>query len=127
MILQKGLQLISKLRHDSALYFKYEGENKRKKYGDKIDYDNIPDKYLVETKTGKKDFITKIFQIEMLHKTFPKSLNIVIIVKSDTKNNRKSHVVLFSTDLKLGYENRNFSFFKTTNLKKNYKIFKFMI
>jgi len=105
MILQKGLQLISKLRHDSALYFKYEGENKRKKYGDKIDYDNIPDKYLVETKTGKKGFITKIFQIEMLHKTFPKSLNIVIIVKSDTKNNRKSHVVLFSTDLNLGYEN----------------------
>jgi putative transposase len=105
MILQKGLQLISKLRQDSALYFKYKGENKRKKYGDKIDYDNIPDKYLVKRETDKNGLITKIFQMEMLHKTFPKPLNIVVIVKFDAKNNRKSHVVLFSTDLKLVYEN----------------------
>jgi len=53
MVLQCGLHLISKLRHDAALYFIYDGKQKRKgprkKYGQKIDYRNIPEKYLVKT------------------------------------------------------------------------------
>jgi hypothetical protein len=42
MVLQCGLHLISKLRHDAALYFRYDGKQKRKgprkKYGQKINY-----------------------------------------------------------------------------------------
>ncbi len=49
MVRQTGLHLISKLQKNSALYYPYEGEQKaksaRKKYGDKIDYKNIDDKY----------------------------------------------------------------------------------
>lgn len=41
-----ALHLVSKLRHDSALYFLYEGPQKpagRKRiYGDKINYEHIP-------------------------------------------------------------------------------------
>ncbi len=50
-----SLQLISKLRNDSALYFLYDGLQKpvgRKRiYGAKIQYDQIPATYLVETTT----------------------------------------------------------------------------
>jgi len=73
MVKQTGLELISKLQKNSALYYPYEGEQKskgaRRKYGDKIDYTNIDDKYLKESKT-EKNIITKIYQIEMLHKLF---------------------------------------------------------
>ena len=47
MVLQCGLCLVSKLRHDAALFFRYDGPQKtkgpRKKYGQKIDYRNIAD------------------------------------------------------------------------------------
>ncbi len=50
MVRQCGMHLISKLQHNSALYFPYEGaysgSGPRKKYGDRINYKNIPDKYL---------------------------------------------------------------------------------
>ena len=50
MVQQTGLHLISKLQKNSALYYPYDGEQKplgaRKKYGDKIDYENIDKKYL---------------------------------------------------------------------------------
>jgi len=48
-----SLHLVSKLRHDSALYFLYERSQKsrgrKRTYGDKIDYENIPATYLVQT------------------------------------------------------------------------------
>jgi len=103
MVLQTGLHLISKLRRDSALYFKYEGDDKRRKYGTQLDYNNLPEEYLKKTDIDK-DITTKTYQMPMLHKLFADLLNIVIIVKINTKENRKSHVVLFSTDLNLGYE-----------------------
>lgn len=50
MVRQLGLHLISKLRHDSALYLpyqgRYSGRGPRKKYGDKLNYQNIPGRYL---------------------------------------------------------------------------------
>ncbi|MFM7582261.1 MAG: hypothetical protein ACKO9F_06010, partial [Caldilinea sp.] len=49
--------LISKLHGDSALYFEYVGEQKqsgpRRRYGDKIDYRAIPERYLMETTQDK--------------------------------------------------------------------------
>ena len=65
MTLQCGLHLISKLRYDAALSFVYDGEQKckgpRKKYGQKINYRNIPNQYLVE-KTIKDGIETCIYQ-----------------------------------------------------------------
>ena len=104
MVQQTGLHLISKLQKNSALYYPYDGEQKsrgaKRKYGDKIDYENIDDKYLKDSKT-EKNIITKIYQIEMLHKLFADKLNIVIIQKTNTETNRIGHMVLFSSDLNL--------------------------
>jgi len=104
MVRQCGLHLISKLRRDSALYFPYTGKQKKhgakRKYGSKIDYEKIPDKYLVSTKTAKK-ICTCIYQMQMWHKLFPDKLNIVIIKKTNLENGKWAYVVLFSSDLAL--------------------------
>jgi hypothetical protein len=48
-----NLHIISKLRHDSALYIPYQNPdpNRRscRKYGNKLDYCNIPDAYLCKS------------------------------------------------------------------------------
>ena len=107
MVRQCGLHLVSKLRYDSALYFRddgpYAGCGAPKKYGDKINYADIPAKYLQATMT-EKEVRTEIYQAEMLHKEFAQSLNIVIIVKTNIRTGARAHVVLFSNDLTLSYE-----------------------
>jgi putative transposase len=107
MTRQCGLHLISKLRRDSALYFPYDGpysgHGPRRKYGDKIDYGNIPSKYLQETKT-EKNIRTDIYQAQMLHKEFAQALNVVIIVKTNLDTQARAHVILFSSDLLLPYD-----------------------
>jgi putative transposase len=107
MTRQCGLHLISKLRCDAALYFPYDGpyggRGPRRKYGDKIDYDNIPDRYLRQT-TVEGDIRTDVYQAQMLHKEFAQLLNVVVIVKSNLKTQARAHVVLFSSDLHLPYD-----------------------
>jgi hypothetical protein len=102
-----GLHLISKLRHDSALYFQYDGPQKkygpRRRYGDKIDYQALPDDYLVSS-TQAKDVRTEIYQATMLHKSFAQPLNVVFIVKVNLVTKTRTHAVLFSSDLALDYE-----------------------
>ncbi len=102
-----SLHLISKLRYDSALYFLYEGAQKpmgRKRiYGDKIDYDAIPSKNLVQTDTHE-DIRTDIYQATMCHKSFADPLNVVLIVKTNLSTQKKAHVILFSSDLDLAYD-----------------------
>jgi putative transposase len=106
MIRQCEMHLISKLHRNSALYFpysgKYSGRGKRKKYGDRLNYDNIPKEYLKET-TCEKSIQTEIYQMTLLHKLFAKQLNVVIIVKTNLKTHARSHVILFSSDLDLPY------------------------
>jgi len=107
MVRQCGLHLVSKLRHDAALFFIYDGPQKnsgpKKKYGSKIDYRNIPDKYLVSQKT-EGNIQTRIYQAKMLHKSFAQALNTVIITKTNLKTGTFAHVNLFSSDLELSYE-----------------------
>ena len=99
--------LISKLRHDSALYFGYEGpysgRGPRKKYGDKLNYQDIPEEHL-KTSSLDKDIETKIYQMQMWHKKFADLLNVVVVLKTNIKSNKSAHVVLFSSDLELSYE-----------------------
>lgn len=107
MVRQGSLQLISKLRSDAALYFPYEGKQKKrganKKYGPKLDYDQIPDKYLKET--SLLDGIqTNIYQMTLWHKLIPDKLNVVIIVKTNLKTQKVARVVLFSSDLELAFD-----------------------
>ena len=107
MARQVNLHIISKLRHDSALYFPYENSDSskrsRRKYGEKLDYRNIPDKYLC--KSAIEDEIqTDIYQATLIHKEFAQALNVVILVKTNLKTNACSHVILFSSDLTLAFE-----------------------
>ncbi len=107
MVKQLGLHVISKLRHDAALYFPYagpySGHGKRKKYGHKLDYRDIADTYL-QVSSVEKDIKTKIYQMHVWHKKFADLLNVVVIVKTNLKTQAVAHVVLFSSDLDLSYD-----------------------
>ena len=106
MAQQDNLHLISKLRCDAALYFPYTGpyagRGPHRKYGDKVDYDNLPLSCLQET-TVEGQMQTCIYQMPLLHKEFPQPLNIVIIMKTNLRTHARAHVVLFSSDLALAY------------------------
>lgn len=101
------LHLISKLRYDAALYFQYDGPQKgwgpRRRYGAKIDYQNLPDKYQVAAYRDE-EIQTQIYQATMVHKHFASPLNVVIIVKTNLASGARAYGVLFSSDLTLAYD-----------------------
>lgn len=104
MTRQCGLHIISKLRHDAALYFPYDGpysgNGPYRKYGDKIDYHHLPTQYLKQVSV-EADMRTQIYQMTMLHPEFAQALNVAIIVKTNLKTQARAHVVLFSSALEL--------------------------
>lgn len=106
MVRQVGLHLVSKLRYNSALYFPYEGpyagRGPRRKYGQKLDYRNIPSAYLQATSLDK-EIETRIYQMALWHKKFADRLNIVVLVKTNLRTHKTAHVVLFSSDVTLGH------------------------
>jgi putative transposase len=107
MVRQCGLQLISKLRADSALYLRYDGpyagRGPRRKYGDKLDYRAIPARCLRQA-TSAEGIETRIYQLEALHKEFAQTLNVVVIVKTNLQTKARAHVVLCSSDLGLAWD-----------------------
>ncbi len=107
MVRQCKLHLISKLRSDAALYLPYDGpysgHGAHRKYGTRLDYRHIPDKYLQRT-TVEKQIATHIYQIQALHKEFAQPLNVVIILKVNRQTGAGAHVILFSSDLELAYD-----------------------
>jgi len=106
MARQANLHLISKLRCDAALYFPYAGayggRGPHRKYGRKVDYDNLPGQYLKET-TVEGHIQTRLYQAQLLHKEFAHPLNVVIIAKTNLRTQAHAHVILFSSDLALAY------------------------
>jgi putative transposase len=106
MVKTSGLDLISKLKKNSNLFFPYEGayrgKGAHKKYGEQINYKYIPAKFLKKS-TCKNSIRTDIYQMTMLHKLFSQQLNIVIIVKENIKTKARDFVILFSSDLDLEY------------------------
>lgn len=107
MTRQVGLHLISKLRCDSALHFKwkgvYSGKGARMVYGDKINYKKLPAAYL-KSETTEGGICTSIYQFEARHKKFADALNVVIISKSNILTKKSTHVVLFSSSPELEWE-----------------------
>lgn len=106
----KGLHLISKLQYNAALYYafsgSYSGLGRPPTYGDKLDYDKLDVKQLLEKRLQTDGSIWHIYQFNnMLHKSFDMPLNIVIIVKytKQGKQSKKGQIVLFSTDLTAHY------------------------
>jgi len=107
LVLQTGLQFVSKLRSDAALYEPftgiYGGRGARPKYGDKVNIRKMKKKYL---KSDKKEagIRTQIYQAILLNKGFAFSINVVVILKTNLSTQRQAHIILFSTDLKLPSE-----------------------
>ena len=101
------LHLISKLRKDAALVEKYEGayggRGPKKKYGARLVYDHLPTKYLQQTET-EGELRTEYYQGRFLHSEFGQALNVVLLVKTHLKTKKVGHVILFSSDLALGWE-----------------------
>jgi len=106
MARQANLHLISKLRCDAALYFPYTGpyagRGPRRKYGHKVDYNDLPVQYLKET-TVEGHIQTRLYQAHLLQKEFAQPLNVVIIAKTNLHTQACAHVVLCSSDLDLAY------------------------
>lgn len=107
MVRQCDLHIISKLRADAALYLRYDGpyagRGPHRKYGEKLDYAALPERYLQQT-TTEDDIETRIYHMEVLHKDFAQPLNVVIIAKINMKTQARAHVVLFSSDLALSWQ-----------------------
>ena len=104
---ENGLELVSKLRCDASLYERYEGEyrgkGRKKKYGKKLNYDEISAKYLQKSES-EGDVTTKYYQGIFLNRKFSCRLNVVIIEKRNLKKGKVGHVILFSSDVELGWE-----------------------
>ena len=94
--------LISKLRHDAALYFPYAGDygggGRPIHYGQKVDYAHLPEGSV------EGSIQTAIYQARLLHKHFTQALNVIIMVKINLKTGKSSPVILFSSDLDLAYD-----------------------
>ena len=107
MTQQCGLALISKLRINTALYFPstlpYTGRGRPRLYGQRFNPQQIDAKYRVSTQTHE-NITTEVYQATLLHKKFPEPLNVVCILKTHLLTEKKSHVLLFSSDLALDAE-----------------------
>jgi len=91
MAKENGLELISKLRKDAAIFEKHEGRQKakgaKKKYGERLKYDILSPKYLKKSER-EKEVITNYYQGEFLHKEFGSELNVVIIARTKLENEK---------------------------------------
>ena len=104
---QCGLHLISKLRSNTALYLPpmppYAGRGRPRIYGQRFNPQQIDAKYRVSTQTHE-NITTQVYQAKLRHKKFPEPLNVVCILKTQPLREKKSHVLLFSSDLALDAE-----------------------
>ena len=102
-----GLHLISKLRADAALYFAYDGpyqgRGPRRKYGDKLKVDAIPEQFLCQ-RSVEDGVETRVYHAKLVHKAFAQALNVVVLVNTNLKSGAQAHVLLFSSDLGLSFE-----------------------
>ena len=107
MTQQCGLELISKLRVNTALYFPatepYAGRGRPRLYGQRFNPQQIDAKYRVSTQTHE-NITTEVYRATLRHKKFPEPLNVVCILKTHLLTEKKSHVLLFSSDLALDAE-----------------------
>jgi putative transposase len=101
-----GLQLISKLRSDAALYYPYDGayagRGPRRIYGARIDPTAMPERFLKQT-TLEDTLETRIYQVEARHKSFDQALNVVVVVKRQQRSTKQAHVYVFSSDRTLAW------------------------
>ena len=100
----KGMHIISKFRHDAALYLPYTGTKPRRgptpRYGKKLNYHQLPAETLCHSVVDGA-YRIDTYQMLVFHKSFSDALNVVVVVKTHLPTGKRGHVVLFSTDLDL--------------------------
>lgn len=107
---EQGLDLISKLHHNSALYHLPEADSTKRKYGERVDFLNLegntqhPDINKIAETTDKEGIMTcfQIKQVRSEHIDVP--FNLVIVRYVCLKTNKCSFCLLFSTDTDLDGE-----------------------
>ena len=101
---ETGLHIISKLRHDAALYLPYTGPKPTRgptpRYGEKLKYNRLPLAALCASIIDG-DYQVDTYQMQVFHTSFSEALNVVVVVKTHLKTGKRGHVVVFSTDLDL--------------------------
>ena len=101
------LQLISKLRSDSALYYPYDGayagRGPRRKYGERLTPQSLPERFLMHT-SSEAGVETHTYQLELLHASFDQPLNVVVVVKRHLSSGKQAHVFVFSSDRTLAWQ-----------------------
>jgi putative transposase len=104
----EGLEVISKLRSDAALYENYEGPQKGvgrpKQYGAKIVYGQLPEAQRVSCQEEEGYRTEKYHLPGVWQKKFGVRLNVVVLVVTRLSDGQRSRAVLFSSDLMLGWE-----------------------
>jgi putative transposase len=107
VVREAGYHIISKMRHNSALYLPFDGAKPPRgptsRYGHKLNYKALPARYLVSTQVVNH-YRIDTYSLALYHKDYPDLLNVVVIVKTHLATNKRGHVVLFSTDLDLTAE-----------------------
>lgn len=107
MARENCLELISKLRKDTVLFEKYEGEQKtrgpRRKNGERLKLDEIPRKYW-QKEERDKETVTTYYAGVFRHPSFGMELKVVIIEKKNEKKKKVGHAILFSSDVNLSWE-----------------------
>jgi putative transposase len=107
MVSQLGRHLIAKLRYHAALYLPDAGPDwgrgARRKYGPKLHDRKMASEDLNATFIDK-DRETRIYQMALWHKQVSDMRNIVVIVQTHLTTSKTAPVVLFRSDLPLGYD-----------------------
>jgi hypothetical protein len=100
MAAEHGLDLISKLHYNTALYYAPEKDSKKRKYGERVDFGNLDTHKIGEE--VEDDCILTYFQIKGIKtRHIDQFINVVILRCHSLKTNKSSFVLLFSTDLNL--------------------------
>ena len=68
----------------------------------RVKYRELPVKYRQQS-TTEKGICTAIYECNALHKLFAQTLNVVVIVKTNTETGAYAHAILFSSDLHQTY------------------------
>ena len=107
MVQHAGLDIISKMKCNAALYSPYAGDKPRRgptpRYGNRLNYSQLPDNAQHSSRFDK-DYQIDTYSLQLYHKDYPNLLNVVVLVKTHLKTGKRGHIVLFSTDLTLTAE-----------------------
>lgn len=107
MVRENGLDVISKLRRDAALYEKdagvYSGKGKPKRYGEQLNYQRLSKKYLKKSEQSG-EILTRLFERDIFEQKFCGGVKCGDYRKSkfENKKERTRGFVFKRSGIKLG-------------------------